>query len=85
MTDLVVRDISGPTGTFTAICDFSSQRAWFRDNRGKVRYWEIKDGKVKSDCSAIQRKTDKRRKPDIQDKITQIWAMLHEPGVKLAK
>jgi len=78
--DLVIAEISGTT----FICDKATQRAWFRDKNGKVRYQEVRDGKCTNDASAVQRKTDKRRKPDIQDRITQIWAMLHEPGVKLA-
>ena len=78
--DLVIAEISGTT----FICDKATQRAWFRDKNGKVRYQEVRDGKCTNDASAVQRKTDNRRKPDIQARITAIWSMLHEPGVKLA-
>lgn len=78
MDNLLVREISG----VTFICDELTQRAWFRDVDGKVRYQEVRDGKCKMRASGVQRKTDKRRNPDVQERITQIWAMLHEPGVK---
>lgn len=79
MDTLEIREISGTT----FICDKTSQKAWFRDKNGKVRYQAVKAGKCANDASAVQRKTDKRRKPEDQDRITQIWAMLHEPDVKL--
>lgn len=77
--ELVVAEISGTT----FICDKLTQKAWFRDVNGNVRYQAVKNGKCTNDASAVQRKTDKRRKPDIQERITAIWAMLHEPDVKL--
>lgn len=78
-TELVIRDIRGTT----FICDKVTQKAWFRDASGKVRYQAIKDGKCTKSVSGVQRKTDSRRKADIQERITAIWALLHEPGVKL--
>lgn len=65
----------------TFILDFDTQKAWFRDMNGKVRYLAIVDGKAKESVSAPQRKTDKRRDPEVQERITQIWDMLHQPGV----
>lgn len=80
MDDLFIAEIS----EITFVCDKSTQRAWFRDMNGKVRYQEVRDGKCKESVSAVQRKTDTRRKADVQERITAIWDMLHEPGVKLA-
>jgi hypothetical protein len=79
MMDLLKADIGGTT----FICDKETQKAWFRDASGKVRYQAIKDGKCTKSVSGVQRKTDSRRKADIQERITAIWAMLHEAGVKL--
>lgn len=79
MDTLEIREISGTT----FICDKTTQRAWFRDMNGKVRYQEVQGGKCKKDASAVQRKTDNRRKPEVQERIATIWDMLHEEGVKL--
>lgn len=87
MTNLQMTEIAVGTGQdgryhrTTFILDFDTQRAWFRDMNGKVRYQEVVDGKCKESVSAAQRKTDKRRKPEVQERITAIWDMLHQPGV----
>jgi hypothetical protein len=77
MDNLFIADING----VSFICDELTQRAWFRDENGKVRYQEVRDGKCKESVSAIQRKTDNRRKPEVQERITQIWDRLHQSDI----
>ncbi len=79
--DLVEKDINGTT----FVLDYSTQRAYFVDFNGKVRYQQVKDGRCTSTVSGIVRKTDKRRKPAIQARIQRIYAMLQQPGNKPLK
>lgn len=79
--DLVEKDIRD----VTFVLDYSTQRAYFVDFNGKVRYQEVKDGRCKPTVSGVQRKTDKRRKPDVQARIDRIYAMLLQPGNKPLK
>jgi hypothetical protein len=74
--DLVEKDIQG----VTFVLDYSTQRAYFVDFNGKVRFQAVKDGKCTPTVSGIVRKTDKRRKPDIQARMNRIYDMLRQPG-----
>lgn len=79
MDELFITEVSG----ISFVIDKAGQKAWFMDEYGKVRYQEVKAGKCKESVSAIQRKTDNRRKPEVQARITQIWEMLHQSDIRV--
>lgn len=77
MDELFKADVNG----VSFIIDKAGQKAWFMDEYGKVRYQAVKSGMCTKSVSAIQRKTDTRRKPEVQERITKIWEMLHQSDI----